>query len=91
MEMMDNLSIQAVEAAVHAGYPRDAAAVLLIEVDGVAEAMDGLVEGRASARSVESAGPVRSGSLRRRRERNLLWAGRKHASGPTGGSPPRTW
>src|SRR5438105_6769548 len=34
IEMMDHLSIQAVEAASHAGYPLDAGAVLLLEVDG---------------------------------------------------------
>ena len=35
--MMDNLTIQAVEPAYHAGYPMDAGAVLLIEIDGVAD------------------------------------------------------
>src|SRR5690606_11096934 len=34
LEMMDNLTIQAVEPAYHAGYPMDAGAVLLIETDG---------------------------------------------------------
>src|SRR5690606_27112919 len=43
MEMMDRLALQAVEEAVHAGYPKDAGAVLLIEVDGLDEAMDDLV------------------------------------------------
>ena len=33
--MMDNLTIQAVEPAYHAGYPMDAGAVLLIEIDGL--------------------------------------------------------
>src|SRR5450755_318705 len=40
MEMMDNLPIQAVEDAYHAGYPRDAGAVLLIEVEGVEADLD---------------------------------------------------
>jgi len=38
LEMMDNLPIQAVEDAYHAGYPRDAGAVLLIEIEGPARA-----------------------------------------------------
>src|SRR5687768_12384399 len=37
LEMMDNLTIQAVEPAYHAGYPLDAGAVLLIELDGVTD------------------------------------------------------
>ena len=37
LEMMDQLTIQAVEPAFHAGYPMDAGAVLLIEVDGMRE------------------------------------------------------
>ena len=35
LEMMDRLAIEAAEAYVHAGYPRDAAAILLCELDGV--------------------------------------------------------
>jgi len=35
IEMLDKISIQAIEAASHAGYPLDAGAVLLLEVDGV--------------------------------------------------------
>ena len=34
IEIMDNLAIQAAEAAVHAGYPRDAAALLIVELEG---------------------------------------------------------
>ena len=34
MEIMDRLAIEAAEAAVHAGYPREAAAILLIELEG---------------------------------------------------------
>ena len=40
LEMMDNLTIQAVEAATHAGLPLDAGAVLLIELDGIADGME---------------------------------------------------
>ena len=44
LEMMDNLTIQAVEPAYHAGYPMDAGAVLLIEIDGVADDVRGTGE-----------------------------------------------
>jgi hypothetical protein len=37
LEMMDALTISAVEAAFHCGYPTDAAAVLLVELDGIAD------------------------------------------------------
>jgi len=37
MEMMDQLAIQAAEQFAHAGYPEDAAAILLIELDGSPE------------------------------------------------------
>ena len=40
MEIMDHLAIQAAEAAVHAGYPLDAAAVLLVELEGEAADID---------------------------------------------------
>ncbi len=44
IEMMDKLSIQAIEAASHAGYPLDAGAVLLLEVDGTPEVAEELGE-----------------------------------------------
>ena len=40
LEMMDRLAIQAAEDFAQAGYPRDAAAVLLCEVDGTREEVD---------------------------------------------------
>jgi FAD/FMN-containing dehydrogenase len=49
LEMMDNPTIRAVEASVYAaGYPADAAAVLLIELDGLAAGLDADVERVAS-------------------------------------------
>ncbi len=40
MEIMDRLAIQAAEAAVHAGYPLDAAALLIVELDGEAQQVE---------------------------------------------------
>src|SRR5690606_28394686 len=42
VEMMDNLIIQAVEEAFHFGFPKDAAAVLIIELDGLQAGIDEL-------------------------------------------------
>ena len=44
IEMMDDLCIQAVEPAVNAGYPEDAGAVLLVEVEGLHESVEEEVE-----------------------------------------------
>src|SRR5437667_10865597 len=44
MEMIDQLTIQAVEDAFDCGYPRDAAAALLIELDGLREGMEAQAE-----------------------------------------------
>lgn len=82
LEMMDQLALQAIEAYVHVGYPLDAAAVLLIEVEGLREGLDEqavqieqlcLAEGARSVRRAETAD-----------ERALLWRGRKSAFGAVG-------
>ena len=79
LEMMDRTIVEVVEAFVHAGFPTDAAAVLLIEVDGlpggVAEAADTVVAVlRANgARDVR----VAAGEA----ERAAWWKGRKSAFG----------
>jgi len=79
IEMMDQRITQAVEAYVHAGYPTDAGAVLLVEVDGLAggvEAEAAIVDrvGRGcGARTVRVAADEA--------ERMLLWKGRKTAFG----------
>jgi glycolate oxidase len=79
LEMMDRGIVQAVERFAHAGYPTDAAAVLLVEVDGLAGAV------AAQAREVEAA--AHEHAVRTVRvasddvERALLWKGRKSAFG----------
>src|SRR5919198_148906 len=79
LEMMDQGIVRGVEAFAHAGYPTDAAAVLLVEVDGIAAAVD------AQAREVEAAARANGvGSIRiaeTPEERALLWKGRKSAFG----------
>jgi glycolate oxidase len=86
MEMIDQLTIQAVEDAFGCGYPRDAAAALLIEVDGLAAGMDAQVERIVEACRESGAREVRA--ARDEAERQLLWKGRKSAFGAYGRVSP---
>jgi len=79
LEMMDNLVMKAVEESVHAGYPVDAAAVLIIELDGMADGMD-----RQAQKIMEICKRHNVREVRLARddtERAELWAGRKGAFG----------
>lgn len=86
LEMMDNLTIQAVEPAYHAGYPMDAGAVLLIEIDGHEADVE------ESSREVEALCMDADATLFRQAtgiaERNLLWKGRKMALAAMGRLSP---
>src|SRR5215217_4731202 len=86
LEMMDNLTIQAVEPAYHAGYPMDAGAVLLIEIDGVVDDVRGSGDEVAAICLESAATEVRSAT--ERAERDLLWKGRKMALGAMGRLAP---
>ncbi|WP_420884536.1 FAD-linked oxidase C-terminal domain-containing protein [Taklimakanibacter albus] len=77
MEMMDRPAIHAAEEFVHAGYPLEAEALLIIELDGCAAEIDHLIE-----RVVTIAEANRSNSCRVSQsedERLVFWAGRKAA------------
>jgi glycolate oxidase len=77
MEMMDRPAIHAAEEFVHAGYPLDAEALLIVEVDGPEAELDHLM-----ARIGEIAEACRATSCRTsnsEEERLLFWAGRKAA------------
>ena len=84
--MIDQLTIQAVEDAYGAGYPRDAAAALLIELDGLSVGLDEEVERVMAACRDSGARQVRL--ARDERERQLLWKGRKAAFGAFGRISP---
>jgi glycolate oxidase len=77
LEMMDRMATRAVEEFVHAGYPLDVAAVLLVETDGAPE--------EVSADMAELTGVLRQAGARAirvskdERDRMLLWSGRKAA------------
>jgi glycolate oxidase len=79
LEMMDALITQAVEDYVHAGFPRDAAAILLVEVDGME---DGVEASAAAVQEVVLAHGARAVRVAAdATERALLWKGRKSAFG----------
>src|SRR5207248_674195 len=86
IEMMDRLSIRAVEASVHAGYPTDCEAVLLIEIDGLQEGLDDQMSRINVVCDANNAREVRVAKTAR--ERNLLWAGRKGAFSAMGRISP---
>jgi len=77
MEIMDGPAIAAVEEFVHAGYPLDVEALLIVELDGPPAEVDHLIE-----RVEKVARECRSASCKASRseqERLLFWAGRKAA------------
>jgi glycolate oxidase len=86
VEMIDQLTIQAVEDAFGCGYPRDAAAVLLIELDGLVVGMEAQAERILAACRESGAREVRTAA--NETERQLLWKGRKSAFGAYGRISP---
>src|SRR6266550_4414889 len=84
LEMMDQSCIRAVEDSVYAaGYPRDAAAVLLVEIDGGnADAVVAETDVVADLLRKSGARSVRTAASEAERER--LWQGRKKAFGAMG-------
>jgi len=82
LEAMDEPVIRAVEAGVHAGYPTEAKAVLLIELDGPAAEVE--VQADAVARICRDTGALTMRIARDDAERALLWKGRKEAAGAVG-------
>ena len=83
LEILDQATIRAVEASVYrAGYPEDAAAVLLVELDGAA---DVLAEEAAEIQDLFAAnGAIRIEEATSAAERKKLWKGRKGAFGAMG-------
>jgi glycolate oxidase len=86
MEMMDQLSIEAAEAAVHAGYPTDAGAALVVELDGSEhECETGFQEVQAIC---ERGGATGVRVARDEAERDLIWKTRKAAFAAMGRLSP---
>ena len=82
LEMLDRVTIEAVEPTYHPGYPEDAEAVLLVEVDGIKETVD------EQARQVEAICRANGVSMFESSDepgrRAELWAARKGAIGAFG-------
>ncbi len=77
LEMMDKLAIQAAEDFAHAGYPRDAAAILLCELDGTnAEVSEHVM---AAREVLQLSGATEVRTAEDEAERQLFWKGRKSA------------
>jgi glycolate oxidase subunit GlcD len=83
LEILDQRTIRAVEASVNrAGYPENAAAALLIELDGFEAGMD--AEEARIAEIVRGEAPLEFRSARDPKERAALWKARKGAFGAMG-------
>ena len=86
LEMLDSLILGAIEAAFHFGFPLDAGAVLIMEVDGLDAGLD-----QDAERIVEIAKKNNAREVRRANtdaERMLLWKSRKQAFGAVGRLAP---
>lgn len=86
LELMDQGIVEAVEAAFKFGFPLDAGAVLLIEVDGLEVAVDG--EAEQIVALCEEAGAREVQRANSDAERQLLWKCRKQAFGAIGRLSP---
>jgi glycolate oxidase len=85
IEMMDNLAIQAAEAAVHANYP-NCGGLLLVELDGPVAEVDTLIAQLSAICRENGAGEVRVAQTEE--ERAVVWKGRKAAFAAVGRISP---
>ncbi len=82
LEVMDRLIIDAVEAAFHFGFPDDAQAVLIVELDGVDAGMEEQASAIVDICKANNARDVQVAASEE--ERTLLWKSRKQAFGALG-------
>jgi glycolate dehydrogenase FAD-linked subunit len=88
-EMMDGWTLRAVEDFIHAGFPRDSGAVLLLELEGLAEVVASQAAVVEEVCRLHRAREVRV--ARDATERELLWKGRKNAFGAMGRLAPSNY
>jgi glycolate oxidase len=86
LEIMDHLIIQAAEAAVHAGYPLDAAALLIVELDGEAEQVE--EEFKRLKEIIDRTGAYEIRIAQDDADRLRIWKGRKSAFSAVGRLSP---
>jgi len=86
IEMMDNLTIRAIESRSPSGYPVEAEGVVLIEVDGIREEVE--AQSAAVQQVCHANGALSVRLARDEAERAALWAGRKGAFAAIGRLTP---
>ena len=86
LEIMDNLSIQAAEAAVKPGYPLDAAALLIVELEGEKSQVD--AEWLRLKEIIDASHPYQVKVAKNDEERMKIWKGRKSAFSAVGRLSP---
>lgn len=86
MEIMDRLAIKAAEAAVSAGYPQDAEALIIVELEGEAQQVE--VEFQALHAVIEKSGAKEVRVAQDAEERARIWKGRKSAFSAVGRLSP---
>jgi glycolate oxidase len=86
MEIMDKLAIEAAEASVNAGYPRDAAALLIVELEG--ETVQVEREFEELHRLIAATGAQEIRIAQDDAERARIWKGRKGAFSAVGRLSP---
>lgn len=86
LEMLDDVFLPAIEASYHFGLPLDAAAILLIETDGLPQASE--EEYHRAAQICRESGAREVRLAKDDKERKLLWAARKGAFGAIGRVTP---
>ena len=86
MEIMDHLAIEAAEAAVHAGYPQTATALLIVELEG--EAAEVEAEFQLLEPVIRASGAFEIRIARDEGERLRIWKGRKSAFSAVGRLSP---
>jgi len=77
MELMDNAAIKAADDFVHAGYPHDAAAILLCEIDGSVEEVNDQL--KRAEEILKQSGATKIQIAKDEEQRIQFWAGRKAA------------
>jgi glycolate oxidase len=86
LEIMDRLAIQAAEAAVHAGYPEGAAAILIVELEGDQQQVEG--EFDLLLEVIQGSEPDAVRVAQDEAERLRIWKGRKSAFSAVGRLSP---
>jgi len=86
MEIMDRLAIDAAEAAVDAGYPKDAKSVLIVELEGPTEQVES--ERKELDKIIEASGPLELQVAKDAAARLKIWKGRKSAFSAVGRLSP---